>query len=77
MSTNFLSSSDDGDPLDLEIEALEFRVQTHNRLKDADIQTLRDIVRLTEEKLIHAGLTAKMIDEIKETLTTIGLRLGM
>ena len=62
--------------LKLYIEEMEFSVRTHNRLKNADIQTVRALVQLSEEKLLHAGFTPEMITEIKGTLTSIGLELS-
>jgi hypothetical protein len=63
--------------LDLEIEEMEFSVRTYGRLKDADIQTVRALVQLSEQDLIYAGFTSRMIHEIKDTLDTVGLQLGM
>jgi hypothetical protein len=61
--------------LELEIEEMEFSVGTYNCLKNAEIQTVPALVRLSEEKLIHAGFTQEMITEIKGTLASIGLQL--
>lgn len=77
MSNNFLNVFGIGDPLDLEIEELEFWPQTQHRLKDAGIHTLRALVQLDKAKLRAAGLSLKMIEEIHATLDAIGLRLGM
>jgi DNA-directed RNA polymerase alpha subunit len=54
---------------------MEFSVGTYNCLKNAEIQTVPALVRLSEEKLIHAGFTQEMITEIKGTLASIGLQL--
>jgi DNA-directed RNA polymerase alpha subunit len=62
--------------LKLHIEEMEFSVRTHNCLKYANIQTVRALVQLSEEKLLHAGFTPEMITEIKGTLTSIGLELS-
>jgi DNA-directed RNA polymerase alpha subunit len=63
--------------LDLDIEELEFSVRTYGRLKHAEIQTVGALVQLTEEDLIHAGFTPRMINEIRVTLGAIGLQSGM
>jgi DNA-directed RNA polymerase subunit alpha len=63
--------------LDLDIEELEFSVRTYGRLKDAEIHTVGALVQLTEEDLNHAGLTPRMINEIRDTLGSIGLQPGM
>jgi hypothetical protein len=63
--------------LDTEIEALEFSVRSYGYLKDAGIHTVRALVQFTEEDLIHAGFTPRMIDEIRDTLGAIGLQPGM
>ena len=61
--------------LELEIEEMEFSVRTHNCLKYAGIQTVRALVHLSEEELLHDKFTPEMITEIKGTLASIGLQL--
>lgn len=63
--------------LDLAIEELVFSVRTYGRLKDAGIHSVRALVQFTRKDLIHAGLTSRMIDEIRKTLGAVGLQLGM
>ena len=55
---------------------MEFSVRTYNCLKNADIYTVRALVQLSEEELLHAMLTPEMITEIKGTLASIGLELS-
>jgi Bacterial RNA polymerase, alpha chain C terminal domain len=61
--------------LKLHIEEMEFSVRTHNCLKYAGIQTVRALVHLSEEELLHDKFTPEMITEIKGTLASIGLQL--
>ena len=62
--------------LELDIEEMEFSVRTYNCLKNADIHTVRALVQLSEEELLHAMLTPEMITEIKGMLASIGLELS-
>ena len=63
--------------LDLDIEEMEFSVRTYGLLKDTDIQIVRALVNFSEQDLINAGFTPRMIREIKDTLGAVGLQLGM
>lgn len=77
MTTNIFNDWDSDDPLDSVIELLEFSVQTHTKLKDANVNFVRNLVQLNEEDLRIAGFTPTMIEEIKATLDMLGHWLGM
>jgi hypothetical protein len=62
--------------LDLCIEEMEFSVRTHNSLKDSDIQTVGELVECTEDDLLDAGLNEVSLNEIKDALDAVGLKLG-
>jgi hypothetical protein len=63
--------------LDLPIEELDCSVRTYNRLKNADIQTVSELVECSEDDLIEAGFMPEAINEIKETLDGVGLELRL
>lgn len=63
--------------LDLYIEEVEFTVRTYNALKDADIQTVQELVRCSEADLIDARLSPVSLREIKTTLDILGLQLRL
>ncbi len=63
--------------LDLPIEELEFSVRTHNRLKTAGIQTVRELVQCSEGDLIDASLSPVSLNEIKAILDVVGLKLRL
>jgi hypothetical protein len=65
------------DYLDLAIEEMEFSVRTHNALKNADIQTVQELVQCSEGDLIDARLSPMSIREIKVTLDIVGLQLRL
>jgi|GEM_PF-1879395 len=63
--------------LDLCIEEGEFSVRTYNALKDADIQTVQELVQCSEGDLLDARLSPVSLREIKATLDIVGLQLRL
>jgi DNA-directed RNA polymerase alpha subunit len=60
------------------VDELELTVRSYNCLKNGNIRTLGDLVRKTESELLQSGNCGrKSLNEIKEVLAEIGLRLGM
>lgn len=60
------------------IEELELSVRAHNCLKNANIQTIADLVQKTEEEMLKTkNFGRKSLNEIKEILRSMGLELGM
>lgn len=62
--------------LDDGIEVLELWPRAQDRLRDAGIDCISDLVKLDEDKLQNMGLTPEWIEDTKETLGKLGLRLG-
>ena len=64
--------------LDQSVEELELSVRSYNCLKNANIQTIRDLVQKTEAEMLKTkNFGRKSLNEIKEILHTMGLSLGM
>jgi hypothetical protein len=64
--------------LDRSIEELDLSVRSYNGLKNANINSLRDLVQKTEADLLRTGhVGRKSVEEIGEVLARLGLRLGM
>lgn len=60
------------------VEELELSVRSYNCLKNANIKTIADLVQKTEQEMLRTkNFGRKSLNEIKEILTTMGLRLGM
>ena len=60
------------------VEELELSVRSYNCLKNANIKTIADLVQKTEPEMLRTkNFGRKSLNEIKEILTTMGLRLGM
>ena len=79
-----LGSADDGKPairnenLNRSVEELELSVRSYNCLKNANIQTIGELVRKTEPEMLKTkNFGRKSLNEIKEILTNMGLGLGM
>ena len=63
---------------DRSIDELEWTVRSYNCLKNARIRTLVQLVANTEAELLKSkNFGRKSLNEIKEVLTGLGLRLGM
>ena len=66
------------DPRQMLIDELELTVRTYNCLKNANIRSVGELVTQTERELLrsrHFG--RKSLNELKEILNEMGLRLGM
>ena len=64
--------------LDRSVEELELSVRSYNCLKNANIQTIRELVMKTENEMLKTkNFGRKSLNEIKEILTRMGLSLGM
>ena len=64
--------------LDKSVEELELSVRSYNCLKNANIQTIRELVQKTEAEMLRTkNFGRKSLNEIKEILQQMGLGLGM
>jgi DNA-directed RNA polymerase subunit alpha len=60
------------------VEDLELSVRSYNCLKNANIKTIADLVQKTEQEMLRTkNFGRKSLNEIKEILNGMGLRLGM
>jgi DNA-directed RNA polymerase subunit alpha len=60
------------------VDELELSVRSYNCLKNANIRTLGDLVRRSEAEMLKTkNFGRKSLTEIKETLSQMGLSLGM
>src|SRR3954468_9968167 len=78
------SASDDRKPeihnenLNRSVEELELSVRSYNCLKNANIQTIGELVQKTEAEMLKTkNFGRKSLNEIKEILSSMGLSLGM
>jgi DNA-directed RNA polymerase subunit alpha len=63
---------------DMSVDELELTVRSYNCLKNAKIQTVRDLVAKTESELLKSkNFGRKSLGELKEVLAGMGLRFGM
>ena len=64
--------------LDKSVEELELSVRSYNCLKNANIQTIRELVQKSEHEMLRTkNFGRKSLNEIKEILLAMGLSLGM
>jgi DNA-directed RNA polymerase subunit alpha len=64
--------------LDKSVDELELTVRSYNCLKNANIRTLRELVAMTEEEMLHSkNFGRRSLTEIKDILAGFGLHLGM
>jgi DNA-directed RNA polymerase subunit alpha len=64
--------------LDRSVEELELSVRSYNCLKNANIQTIRELVQKSESEMLRTkNFGRKSLNEIKEILQKMGLALGM
>ena len=64
--------------LNRSVDELELSVRSYNCLKNANIQTISELVQKTEAEMLRTkNFGRKSLNEIKEILTTMGLSLGM
>ena len=60
------------------VDELELSVRSYNCLKNANIKAIADLVQKTEQEMLRTkNFGRKSLNEIKEILHTMGLRLGM
>jgi DNA-directed RNA polymerase subunit alpha len=60
------------------VDELELSVRSANCLKNASIQNIRELVQKTEQEILQTkNFGRKSLNEIKEVLEGMGLRLGM
>jgi len=78
------TSGDDRKPeirnenLNRSVEELELSVRSYNCLKNANIQTIGELVQNTENEMLKTkNFGRKSLNEIKEILSNMGLSLGM
>ena len=66
------------DQLDRSVDELELSVRSYNCLKNANIQTIGELVQKTEAEMLKTkNFGRKSLNEIKEILASMGLSLGM
>jgi DNA-directed RNA polymerase subunit alpha len=64
--------------LNRSVEELELSVRSYNCLKNANIQTIGDLVQKTEAEMLRTkNFGRKSLNEIKEILGNVGLSFGM
>jgi DNA-directed RNA polymerase subunit alpha len=67
-----------GEQLNRSVEELELSVRSYNCLKNANIQTIGELVQKTEAEMLRTkNFGRKSLNEIKEILSSMGLSLGM
>ena len=60
------------------VDELELSVRSYNCLKNADIQTIGDLVQRSDQEMLKTkNFGRKSLNEIKAILKTMGLRFGM
>ena len=66
------------DNLNRSVEELELSVRSYNCLKNANIQTIGELIQKTENDMLKTkNFGRKSLNEIKEILSSMGLGLGM
>lgn len=64
--------------LNKSVEELELSVRSYNCLKNANIQTINDLVQKTESEMLRTkNFGRKSLNEIREILSGMGLSFGM
>jgi DNA-directed RNA polymerase subunit alpha len=64
--------------LNRSVEELELSVRSYNCLKNANIQSIGDLVQKTEAEMLRTkNFGRKSLNEIKEILQGLGLGFGM
>jgi DNA-directed RNA polymerase subunit alpha len=64
--------------LNRSVEELELSVRSYNCLKNANIQSIGELIQKTEQEMLRTkNFGRKSLNEIKEILGTMGLSLGM
>ena len=66
------------DLLDKSVDEMELSVRSYNCLKNADIRSIRDLIRRSEKDMLHTkNFGKKSLTEIKDMLHGMGLDFGM
>ncbi len=66
------------DLLDRSVDELELSVRSYNCLKNADIRSIRDLIKRSERDMLHTkNFGKKSLTEIKDMLHGMGLDFGM
>ncbi len=66
------------DLLDKSVDELELSVRSYNCLKNADIRSIRDLIKRSEKEMLHTkNFGKKSLTEIKDMLHGMGLDFGM
>jgi DNA-directed RNA polymerase subunit alpha len=66
------------DLLDRSVDELELSVRSYNCLKNADIRTIRDLIKRSEREMMNTkNFGKKSLNEIKDMLHGMGLDFGM
>lgn len=66
------------DLLDKPVDELELSVRSYNCLKNADIRSIRDLIKRSERDMLHTkNFGKKSLNEIKDLLHGMGLDFGM
>lgn len=78
ISNTFVSEPDKGlaEEMGKSIEELELSVRGYNELKNNRIETVGDLLRVSEHELLSRGIGQKTLNEVKGLLTKMGLALG-
>jgi len=64
--------------LNRSVDELEMSVRSSNCLKNAEIDTIGDLVQKTEQQMLsYRNFGKKSLKEIKDILSELGLSLGM
>ena len=60
------------------VDELDLSVRSYNCLKNADIRTIRDLIKRSERDMLHTkNFGKKSLNEIKDLLHGMGLDFGM
>lgn len=66
------------DLLDRSVDEMELSVRSYNCLKNADVRTIRDLIRRSEKDMLGTkNFGKKSLNEIKDMLHGMGLDFGM
>lgn len=66
------------DLLDRSVDELELSVRSYNCLKNAEVRTIRDLIRRSEKDMLNTkNFGKKSLNEIKDMLHGMGLDFGM
>lgn len=73
-----MESSSINEHLSKHIDEIELSVRAYNCLKNANIKTIADLVQKTEHEMLRTkNFGRKSLNEIKQIIGSMGLRLGM